>query len=284
MTGFALEWLRLRESFDAAARNEGLAADFAAAVRARAGRGRPVRVVDLGAGSGANFRFLAPLIGAAQDWTLVDDDEHLLAALADELATWRRRTGAGAGWRAAPKCLDLAAALDGLDLSRADGVATSALLDLVSVGWIESLAAALAREGLPFLAALSVDGRIDWDPAHPADGLIAAAFARDQHRDKGFGPALGPDAPDAAAAALEAHGYEVRLAHRGERGRHASGDGRRHRRRGGGGRARRDRGVARPTTGRHRRIAAPPSRRPPRPRREAALSAASIKGCCVLAI
>jgi hypothetical protein len=212
MTGFALEWLRLRESFDAAARNEGLAADFAAAVRARAGRGRPVRVVDLGAGSGANFRFLAPLIGAAQDWTLVDDDEHLLAALADELATWRRRTGAGAGWRAAPKCLDLAAALDGLDLSRADGVATSALLDLVSVGWIESLAAALAREGLPFLAALSVDGRIDWDPAHPADGLIAAAFARDQHRDKGFGPALGPDAPDAAAAALEAHGYEVRLA------------------------------------------------------------------------
>jgi spermidine synthase len=39
-----------------------------------------LRVVDLGAGTGANLRRLAPLLGSGQRWTLVELDPALVAA------------------------------------------------------------------------------------------------------------------------------------------------------------------------------------------------------------
>src|SRR3546814_2245440 len=48
--------------------------------------GGAVRIVDLGSGTGANFRFLAPRLAAlgasAQSWRLVDRDENLLERVA----------------------------------------------------------------------------------------------------------------------------------------------------------------------------------------------------------
>jgi hypothetical protein len=59
MSGFSAEWLALREPVDAASRNpELIAADRLATARARF-----LSVLDLGSGTGANFRFLAPLLG-----------------------------------------------------------------------------------------------------------------------------------------------------------------------------------------------------------------------------
>ena len=60
------------------ARSRELARRFGAAVRARAGAST-ASIVDLGAGSGANFRALAPLIPGDQDWRLVDHDRALLS-------------------------------------------------------------------------------------------------------------------------------------------------------------------------------------------------------------
>ena len=53
---------------------------------------------------------------------------------------------------------------------------------------------------VPFLACLTVDGRDTWQPHHPHDTLVRAAFRRDMQRDKGFGLALGTTAPHALAA------------------------------------------------------------------------------------
>ena len=44
------------------------------AARAHFGGRRPIRVVDLGCGTGSNLRATAPLLGAEQHWTLVDYD------------------------------------------------------------------------------------------------------------------------------------------------------------------------------------------------------------------
>jgi hypothetical protein len=85
---------------------------------------------------------------------------------------------------------DLEAALDGpLDL-----VATSALLDLVSYSWLKRLAIEVAVRGLPFYAALSYNGQVTFEPSDPLDAPITAAVSNHQRRDKGLGPALGPDA------------------------------------------------------------------------------------------
>ncbi|MBY0331151.1 MAG: class I SAM-dependent methyltransferase [Acetobacteraceae bacterium] len=216
---FDPDWLALREPYDALARSEALAAALIARLPARP------RLIDLGAGTGSLLRWLAPRIGRAQAWTLVDSDRALMEEAFDTIAGRaeaiglkatmpNRRTllvhARGGAWRVEALHADLAEAPRNLPLQGADAVLCSALCDLVSAAWIERMAAALR---VPFYAALSVDGRDRFWPPHPADGAVARAFRRDQARDKGFGgPALGPAAPAAIARAFAARGFMVRSA------------------------------------------------------------------------
>jgi hypothetical protein len=222
--GFDLDWLRLREPHDLHARSRTLAQRFGAAVRARAGEAT-AGIVDLGAGSGANFRALAPLISGDQDWRLVDHDRALLSHQAAEIAQWARGQGwrvthgsgvvtvatGSAQWRAHSSALDLARDLAELPL-RVHGITCAALLDLVSAPWLERLAQRIVAARAPFLAALNVDGRREWQPSHPDDAEIARSFVNHQRTDKGFGPALGPQAAAIAEQLFGARGYRVSTA------------------------------------------------------------------------
>jgi SAM-dependent methyltransferase len=216
---FDLEWLDLREPFDAFARNEALADALVAVLPARP------RLLDLGAGTGSLLRWLAPRIGRPQAWTLVDADRLLLEAAFDTIADRAEQVGyavtvpnkrtllvhaPGGAWRIETLVADLVEAPQNLPLPNTDAVVCSALCDLVSRAWLARLAAALR---VPFYASLNVDGRDRWMPPHPADAAIAAAFRRDQARDKGFGgAALGPAATAAIAATFAARGFTVRSA------------------------------------------------------------------------
>ncbi|RAI57881.1 class I SAM-dependent methyltransferase [Roseicella frigidaeris] len=216
---FALDWLDLREPFDAAARSETLAARLLALLPARP------RFIDLGAGTGSLLRWLAPRLGRAQVWTLVDSSRDMAEAAFDTIADRadqigfpvtapNRRTllvhAPGGAWRIETLITDLAEAPDNLPLANADAVVSSALCDLVSRPWLERMAAALR---LPFYAALCVEGRERFAPPHPADAPVAAGFRRDQARDKGFGgAALGPRAPAAIAEIFAARGFTVERA------------------------------------------------------------------------
>ena len=154
-------------------------------------------ILDLGAGTGANARHLAPRLGGAHAWTLVDHDAALLATLPASLP-------AGLDWRALGHDLRGLATLQ----VPAQGLVTaSALLDLVSADWMTALAARCARASAAGFFVLTYDGRIAFDPPHPDDGRVRALVNRHQRTDKGFGPALGPGATDAAQDAFTAHGY-----------------------------------------------------------------------------
>jgi hypothetical protein len=59
------------------------------------------------------------------------------------------------------------------------------------------------------LFALTYDGRIDCLPAEADDPFIRSLVNRHQHTDKGFGPALGPDAAATAARVFAESGYHV---------------------------------------------------------------------------
>ena len=194
---FSAEWLALREPYDVKARN---APVLDAVAGAFAGRSA-IAIVDLACGTGSTLRALSSRLPARQDWRLVDNDLSLLA---------RAGEGARQGVRVTTTPVDLSRdlelALDGpLDL-----VATSALLDLVSGGWLERLAVEAAARRLPVYAALTFDGRIEFDPADPGDADVVAAVNAHQRRDKGFGPALGPAAPQAAIENFGRVGYELR--------------------------------------------------------------------------
>jgi len=188
---FTADWLALREAADRAARDPVLAA----AATATAGLA-PV-IMDLGCGTGSTRRAL--MDGMPQDsrWRLVDNDPFLLG-----LAT-------------GPGVDTITADLTRLDSLPWDGVTLvtcSALLDLVSTEWLDHLVTILAARRLPLYAALSYDGRMDWDPSDPGDYGVREAFNRHQRGDKGFGPALGPTATSFASDLLRARGFAVQTA------------------------------------------------------------------------
>jgi hypothetical protein len=193
--GFSPRWLALREPYDQAARNgavlDAVAATFAGASAAT--------VTDLGCGTGATMRAIAPCLPARQSWRLVDNDNVLLHAA---------ERAAPAGANVSTVAIDLACAieeaLDGCDL-----VATSALLDLVSAVWLDRLVASLVGLSRPLYAALSYDGVVTLRPQTPHDAVVIAAVNRHQRTDKGFGPALGPDAARTAPERFRGAGFAV---------------------------------------------------------------------------
>jgi SAM-dependent methyltransferase len=227
MSIFSADWLALREPFDRSAR---AASDAAFDWPALAGvlrppAGAPVGVLDLACGTGANLRALAPRLGGAQRWLLVDHDPALLDAVPAVLAAWAGQQGmrleaGAAGLRLhgddglevdiERRCVDLAGRLDALPWAATRLVTASALLDLVAVPWLEAVVAHCRAAGAAVLWALSADARIAWWPADPQDGAVHASFAAHQRRDKGLGgAALGAEAAERAASLLAAAGYRV---------------------------------------------------------------------------
>lgn len=202
VSGFSAEWLALREPVDAASRNRELTSQLIEWRRQFA----TLSVLDLASGTGANFRFLAPLLGEEQDWRLVDHDPALLthgAALLPTNAIHR--------WRSQQLYVDLAGDWESLDFQGVQLVTASALIDLVSVDWLERLARRCREVHAAVFIVLSYDGTVIWEPALEGDETVLEWVNRHQRRDKGFGPALGPQAAAELKAILERLGYRVEL-------------------------------------------------------------------------
>jgi hypothetical protein len=206
MSGFDATWLALREPFDVKARSPLLQKAFSRQLKWRAGtRAAPLRLLDLGGGTAANFRALAPGLSAHQHWVLCDHDPQLLSSVGPSVQAWCQDHGwtcqqdadgveVEAGqwrWRLQTRCIDLAHDLKSIDATGFDGVTTTAFLDLVSMGWLQRLVDWLDKASVPLWATLTVDGRRHWSPALPQDELIAQAFEAHQATDKGFGASIG---------------------------------------------------------------------------------------------
>jgi SAM-dependent methyltransferase len=191
---FDAEWLRLREPVDHRSRARALVS----LLRREGCRRGWSRVVDLGAGTGSNVRFLAARIPWARRWAVVDHDPGLLERIHEPGPdrTLRRVVG-----DLADEGLD---AVDGADL-----VTASALLDLVSRPWLEALCRRCAEDGAAAYFALSYDGRVVWEAPDGDDAFVLDAVNRHQRKDKGLGGALGPEASDVAEALFREAGYRT---------------------------------------------------------------------------
>jgi SAM-dependent methyltransferase len=209
-----IDW---REPLDAAARSAVLAARLSALLPARP------RLLDLGAGTGSLFRWLAPRIGRAQAWLLADEDDALVAEAFERTAEWAQRRGwtvtwpgramlvhtPGGAWRIEGFGTDLAAAPAGLPLNRIDAVVCGGLLEHVSRAWLDRLLRGLR---VPLLAGGLPNGRYEFLPPHPADRLIAAAMRWRPKTDGAFAASLGAQAAAVAHRALRDAGFSVTAA------------------------------------------------------------------------
>lgn len=197
MSDFSADWLALRGTADTRARDPGLAARLAGHFRGR----NLIRVLDLGAGTGANLRATAIGIDVPQHWVLTDHDPNLLARVQPVPdTTIERRT------------IDLSGDLSGLFDPAPALVTGSAFLDLCSAAWMARLVDHIVDCGAALYAVLSYDGREIWEPDHPLDAAVLSAFHSDQRRDKGLGPAMGPGASEHLAELLRDRDYHVREA------------------------------------------------------------------------
>jgi SAM-dependent methyltransferase len=197
MTSFTAQWLALREPYDRRARSETVLDAVEAAFRDQTA----ISVVDLGCGTGATLRAIGPHLPVRQNWRFADNNLGLLAQAAGLGRPPERTVEA----RTIDLVRDLELALDG----SVDLITTSALLDLVSAEWLERLAVESAARRLPVYAAITYQGRATLAPAEPIDLEIVAAVNRHQRRDKGFGPALGPEAGLRAVRSFERVGYSI---------------------------------------------------------------------------
>jgi SAM-dependent methyltransferase len=215
MSGFSPDWLALREPADHAARNPQV---LAAVGSTFAGR-QSLSVVDLGCGAGSNLRGSYSALPVRQHWTLVDADSRLLSVARCKLAEWAdeaQEQGEELVLRKDDKTLtvdfrqaDLNKELEWVLGWQPDLVTAAALFDLASARWLERFAASLVSMRLPLYTVLTYDGRENWEPAHPDDQRMLAAFHHHQRSDKGFGPAAGPDATEALAQAFRKAGTAV---------------------------------------------------------------------------
>lgn len=220
MSGFSAEWLALREPFDAAARDSALVPQLLPHLR----RDSALEILDLGCGAGSNLRYLAPLLGGAQRWRLADHDPRLLSAAVATTHAWAEERGSRVKRGGASLTIDgdvtCEITCEPTDLSElaavelpAGGLVTAAaLLDLVSRAWLDTLAAHCREARTAVCFALTYDGRTTATPGEPEDAEVLELFNRHQRGDKGFGPALGPDAAAAARSAFEAQGFAVHTA------------------------------------------------------------------------
>lgn len=215
MAGFSPEWLALREPADHAARNP----QVLAAVGAHFSGKASLSVLDLGCGAGSNLRASYSALPDHQHWTLVDHDTDLLDHARNRLTGWAddaREQGEELVLVKGDKLITVDTRRVDLDKDlewvlgwQPDLVTAAALFDLTSRRWIERFVAGLASQRLPLYAVLTYDGREDWQPEHPADPDIHAAFTDHQRTDKGFGPAAGPEACEIMAEAFRKAGFAV---------------------------------------------------------------------------
>ncbi|QDT04951.1 Trans-aconitate 2-methyltransferase [Rubripirellula lacrimiformis] len=193
MTEPANSWLAARETVDRRCRSAELAMQFAAMATA------DVQMVDLGCGTGANYRYLAPRMKPDVTWLAIDHDAEILESASRSLPTEsvqiQRR--------------DLASDFSVFSECPTSAFTASAFLDLVSEAWIRRFVDFVHDR--PLLIAMTSTGLPIWDPVDEWDSVINECLERHQRSDHGFGNALGPDAVACLAEQLVGKGSDPKL-------------------------------------------------------------------------
>lgn len=154
-----------------------------------------LEIIDLGAGTGANQRWLAPQLPFRQRWVHLDHDPIISRSLPLPDDTMIID--------------DTVEALSRLLASRDAGrqlVTCSALLDVLPMAQLNAVCRAVIDNRVPALFSLTVTGTFGVVPSHPDDQPLLGAFNDHQRR----AGRAGPEAASLAAEALRAAGFDVR--------------------------------------------------------------------------
>jgi hypothetical protein len=154
-----------------------------------------LEVIDLGAGTGANQRWLAPRLPFQQRWIHLDHDPAISRSVPQPDDT-----------------MIIDSSVESLSRFLADGssdhrlVSCSALLDVLTTAQLDTVCKAVIDNQVPALFSLSVTGAQSVSPVDSHDQRLLDAFNRHQRR----AGRAGPEAITLAGDALRAGGFTVR--------------------------------------------------------------------------
>jgi hypothetical protein len=154
-----------------------------------------LEVIDLGAGTGANQRWLAPRLPFPQRWIHLDHDPAISRSLPQPDDT-----------------MIIDSSVELLSRLLADGsgdhhlVTCSALLDVLTTAQLDAVCEAVIDNQVPALFSLSVTGTQSVSPGNRHDQRLLDAFNDHQRR----AGRAGPEAITLAGDALRAGGFTVR--------------------------------------------------------------------------
>lgn len=191
-------WLAARVAADTAARaatRNTLVPDLIDYLALTGDHQDTLEIIDLGAGTGANQRWLAPQLPFRQRWVHLDHDPIISRSLPLPDDTMIID--------------DTVEALSRLLASRDAGrqlVTCSALLDVLPMAQLNAVCRAVIDNRVPALFSLTVTGTLGVVPSHPDDQPLLGAFNDHQRR----AGRAGPEAASLAAEALRAAGFDVR--------------------------------------------------------------------------
>jgi hypothetical protein len=154
-----------------------------------------LEIIDLGAGTGANQRWLAPRLPFRQRWIHLDHDSTISRSLPLPHGT-----------------VIIDGSVEALERLLSEGsdhhlVACSALLDVLTTGHLNAVCRAVINNQVPALFSLSVTGAQTISPMDSHDQLLLDAFNDHQRR----AGRAGPDAITLALDALCTAGFTVRI-------------------------------------------------------------------------
>jgi hypothetical protein len=154
-----------------------------------------LEIIDLGAGTGANQRWLAPRLPFRQRWVHLDHDPTISRSLPlpDDTMIIDESVEA------------LAHLLARGSHGGARLVTCSALLDVLTTAQVYAVCNAVIDNRVPALFSLTVTGTLSVSPSDPNDQLLLDAFNDHQRR----AGRAGPDATSLASNALQAGGFRV---------------------------------------------------------------------------
>jgi hypothetical protein len=174
------DWLAARVAADDAARAatvSTLLPELSRYLIEAAGPGGTVQIIDLGAGTGANQRWLAPRLPIRQRWLHLDHNPVISRSLPLAAET---------------VIVDESVEALGELLTRSSGdrqlVSCSALLDVLTTEQIQAVCRAVIDNRVPAFFSLTVTGGLRLSPADAHDQLLLAAFNDHQRRAGRAGP------------------------------------------------------------------------------------------------
>ena len=210
-----VQWLAHRFACDAAARHHEIERKFLAFFERHQ---TSLKVVDVGSGTGANFRYYFDRIPHQQTWTLIEQDSNLIKACRICLEKFAHERGYG--WQPQDDAFLLTASektatinivqgsleyLEQLaDLRQTDVVTANAVFDLLSFEQFDTLVRKLAQHEVCLLATLNYY-ETSFLPFSQQDHRFLRLYHMHMKRPQVFGIAMGPDCSEEMLDLLAQH-------------------------------------------------------------------------------